>query len=539
MTNENNGEDTTGRERLQGLIGEDYRLQWIIGHGGMSTVWLADDMVHEREVAIKVLRPEFSDNREFLDRFRNEAIAAESIDSENVVRTYDFREIPDPAGHTFCFIAMEYVRGESLADLLAREGGLHEALALDVMEQAAHGLAVIHRMGLVHRDIKPGNMMVTQNGQVKITDFGIAKAAAAVPLTRTGMVVGTAQYVSPEQAQGQTVSASSDVYSLGVVGYEMLSGKRPFTGDSSVSVVIAHINQAPPALPTSVSAQARELIGISLRKDPGTRFADGNELALAVAAVRNGSRPPQPKSAAMARRAPEPSPSASTVALGNVAQPTMLGIRAAQGPVVPGQGAPRPVAPAAIAPARPIRGSGGGGFLTGLLIAMGLAAAAAGGIYLAANGAFDRDEETTFPPSPEVVTEYITPTEEQPGTVTSPDWDPVPQPTPTREPSETRETRPDTTQPPTSAPSSTRDVPPPTLETLPSSTAPAPSPGNGTGGNGNGGGGDGDSGAGTTEMPQSAPEVSSPAVSPREPGADNLDRDLPGGLNDMMEGGAL
>ena len=148
-------------------------------------------------------------------------------------------------------MALEYVRGESLADLLARENTLQEELALDVLEQAAHGLSIIHRMELVHRDIKPGNLLITQNGQVKITDFGIAKAAAAVPLTRTGMVVGTAQYVSPEQAQGKDVTPASDVYSLGVVGYEMLAGKRPFTGDSSVSIALAHINQEPEPLSVS------------------------------------------------------------------------------------------------------------------------------------------------------------------------------------------------------------------------------------------------------------------------------------------------
>ena len=195
--------NSDNKEHLQHLIGDDYQLQWIIGHGGMSTVWLADDVHGDREVALKVLRPEFSDNNEFLSRFQNEAKSAESISSENVVATYDYRELEDN-GRTFCFMALEYVRGESLADLLAREGALPEPLALDVMEQAAHGLSVIHRMGLVHRDIKPGNLMITQNGQVKITDFGIAKAAAAVPLTRTGMVVGTAQYVSPEQARAST-----------------------------------------------------------------------------------------------------------------------------------------------------------------------------------------------------------------------------------------------------------------------------------------------------------------------------------------------
>ena len=141
------------QELLQSLIGSDYVLQWIIGHGGMSTVWLADDVRNEREVALKVLRPEFSNNEEFLSRFRNEADAAENIDSDNVVKTYDYREVEDPSGYHFCFIVMEYVRGESLADLLAREKMLPESLALDVLEQTAHGLSIIHRMDLVHRDI--------------------------------------------------------------------------------------------------------------------------------------------------------------------------------------------------------------------------------------------------------------------------------------------------------------------------------------------------------------------------------------------------
>ena len=141
--------NTENREDLQQLVGDGYQLQWIIGHGGMSTVWLADDLANEREVAIKVLRPEFSSNAEFLARFRNEALSAQGINSDNVVATYDYREADTDAGFTVCYIIMEYIRGESLADLIAREGQLDEALALDVLEQAAHGLAVIHRMGLV------------------------------------------------------------------------------------------------------------------------------------------------------------------------------------------------------------------------------------------------------------------------------------------------------------------------------------------------------------------------------------------------------
>ncbi len=384
------------KEHLQALIGEDYQLQWIVGHGGMSTVWLADDVRNDREVALKVLRPEFSDNNEFLSRFRNEAKAAESIDSDNVVATYDYRELEDN-GRTFCYMALEYIRGESLADLLAREGALPETLALDVMEQASHGLSVIHHMGLVHRDIKPGNLMITQNGQVKITDFGIAKAAAAVPLTRTGMVVGTAQYVSPEQAQGYEVGPTSDVYSLGVVGYEMLAGKRPFSGDSSVSVALAHISQAPEPLSTSISAPTRELIGMALRKDPNTRFADGNEFTNAISAVRQGQRPPQPKSAALAPIAAEPSPSASTEMLANMAHPTT--VRPAVQPSTP-EPEERPAKK--------------GGFGTGLLIAVAIAALVAVGLM-----AYRMWGNTapTPPPAPTevIVTETVVPetTEEE------------------------------------------------------------------------------------------------------------------------------
>jgi len=479
--------DTEGLDRLQRLIGDDYRLQWIIGHGGMSTVWLADDMVNDREVAIKVLRPEFSDNTEFLDRFRNEATTAQLIDSDNVVRTYDYREVPDPSGHTFCFIAMEYVRGESLADLLSREKQLDESLALDVLEQTAHGLSIIHRMDLVHRDIKPGNLLITQNGEVKITDFGIAKAAAAVPLTRTGMVVGTAQYVSPEQAQGGEITAASDVYSLGVVGYEMLAGQRPFTGDSSVSVAIAHISHAPPALSTGVSAPTRELIGIALRKEPGQRYANGNEMALAVSAVRLGKRPPQPKSAAMTQVAREPSPTESTRMLGAATHPTTVRPATASRRPVTSPGGITAVPTPAVVPARR---SGGGGFGAGIALAVIIAALLAGGIYLAyqsglldgVTGGGETSTPETTTSEQEIITEWVTPTEQAPAPEPTPEpspetiteWitptvdSPSPEPEPTPEPAPTQPAQPSPPAQPTQpAPATPTDAPAPGLPALP------------------------------------------------------------------------
>ncbi|MCK7642642.1 serine/threonine-protein kinase [Corynebacterium antarcticum] len=458
--------DNQGIERLQRLIGGDYRLRWVIGHGGMSTVWLATDVRNNRDVAVKILRPEFSDNREFLDRFRNEAASAERINSVNVVRTFDYREVPDPAGHTFCFIVMEYVRGESLADLISRRGHLDEELALDVLEQAAHGLSVIHQMNLVHRDIKPGNILITEEGRVKITDFGIAKAAAAVPLTRTGMVVGTAQYVSPEQAQGKSVTSASDIYSLGVVGYEMLSGRRPFSGDSSVSVAIAHINQAPPQIGNSVSAQTRELIGISLRKDPERRFADGNEMALAVHTVRLGERPPQPRSAAMERRAPAPTPTESTRILGQVTNPTT--VQPAVGATPP----PVPVRPVVhrqpparqSAPVAPPRRGGGG--LIAFLVVLLLGALAAVGWLLVSTGTLNIDGVTarTQPTSPAVTR----PSEPELTVVTEIKTTVVPAPEPTPETTPTRKAPEEpTVRNTTSAPVPTPPAVQPTREPAP------------------------------------------------------------------------
>lgn len=280
-------------QAVQAMIPLDrYRIRSLLGRGGMATVWLAEDVRNGGPVAIKTLKQEHSQDREYRQRFRNEAVAAHSVKSPNTVRLMDHRE--SSAG---CLIIMEYIRGESVAQVLTRLGTIPEHLSVDVLEQAAHGLSAIHAAGLVHRDIKPGNILVTPEGLVKITDFGIAKAAEDTALTRTGMVVGTAQYVSPEQARGENVEPSSDVYSLGCVAYEMLAGQRPFTGDSSVAVALAHINNAPPALPPTVNPHVRELVGIMLRKDPARRYADGRELALAVREVRSGKRPPQPAGA--------------------------------------------------------------------------------------------------------------------------------------------------------------------------------------------------------------------------------------------------
>ncbi|MDO5030268.1 MAG: serine/threonine-protein kinase [Corynebacterium sp.] len=344
---------------VQRIVGRRYQVRRLLGRGGMSTVWLADDTSSGKLVAIKLLNQEYSDNPEFRQRFRNEASAARSVSSPNVVQIVTYQESAE-GNHGACYIVMEYIRGESLSQVLQRRRTLPEHLVLDVLEQTAHGLSAIHAANLVHRDIKPGNLLVTPEGTVKITDFGIAKAAEAVPLTRTGMVVGTAQYVSPEQAQGRQVTPATDIYSLGCVAYEMVAGSRPFQGDSTVAVAVAHINEPPPALAPTVNPHIRELIGIMLRKDPQRRYADGRELAQAVLRVRAGHRPPQPRGVTPTVHRQSNAANPATTELGAMTRPPSP----APMPAAATAGRPAPTRAAQPAPAqsrKPAKQSGGCG----------------------------------------------------------------------------------------------------------------------------------------------------------------------------------
>jgi eukaryotic-like serine/threonine-protein kinase len=283
------------------LISDRYRLGRRIAVGGMGEVWEAEDSRLGRTVAVKILKAELTGDPEFLQRFRTEARTAASLNNPGITGVHDYGETTtewSTASGTVqvptAYLVMELVRGEPLAQILAVHGRLGVDYTLDILEQCGHGLEAAHERGLVHRDVKPGNILVMPTGQVKITDFGIAKAVDAAPVTRSGMVMGTAHYIAPEQAGGGDAGPASDVYSLGVVGYECLAGRRPYLSENAVTVAMMHIRDPLPPLPNDVPPVVRQLIEATLSKDPRQRYATGGEFARAVAAVRRGEPLPMP-----------------------------------------------------------------------------------------------------------------------------------------------------------------------------------------------------------------------------------------------------
>src|SRR4029077_21231758 len=218
------------------VLGGRYRLIELLGQGGMATIYRASDSQLGRDVAVKVLRPEYGRDPDFVARFRMEAQAVASLNSPNIVVVHDFGM--DDAGP---FIVMDYVDGEDLARLLRRTGPLPPAQAARIAAEVARALAAAHARGLTHRDIKPGNILLAQNGRVLVTDFGIARAIAEAQMTLPGMTLGSVQYMSPEQARGETATERSDIYALGVVLFEMLAGRRPFEGDSAAAIAMARL----------------------------------------------------------------------------------------------------------------------------------------------------------------------------------------------------------------------------------------------------------------------------------------------------------
>ena len=266
-----------------GLILDDrYQLAEPIAAGGVGQVWRAADLLLDREVAVKLLRPEYADHPDTLERFRAEAKHAGSLTHPCVARVYDYGNAGPPVPP---YLVMEYVNGPSLADMLAVDP-VHPVLALDVAAQAAAGLGAAHRIGLVHRDVKPGNILVGADGLVKITDFGIAHAAGSAPITGPGLVMGTTQYMAPERIAGGQATPASDLYALGILIYECLTGLPPYDGGTA-EVMAGHLYLPMPPLPAGVPPELDELITRLTAKDPAARLSGAAEVAAIATRLRD------------------------------------------------------------------------------------------------------------------------------------------------------------------------------------------------------------------------------------------------------------
>jgi serine/threonine protein kinase len=266
------------------VLSHRYRLDQRLASGGMGEVWKATDELLGRPVAVKVLKERYSSDESFRERFRAEARFAASLQHSGIAQVYDYGEQDDLA-----YLVMELVPGETLSRILSHEGRLTADTTLDIMGQAARALHVAHSTGIIHRDIKPANLMVTAEGVVKITDFGIARAGGSSTMTQTGQVMGTAQYVSPEQATGRVITPASDLYSLGVVAYECLAGTPPFTADTPIALALMHVREDPPPLPSDVPPAVRGLVTAMMAKDPADRPPGAHEVAEQVHVLRNSA----------------------------------------------------------------------------------------------------------------------------------------------------------------------------------------------------------------------------------------------------------
>ncbi|PWW22119.1 serine/threonine-protein kinase [Geodermatophilus normandii] len=284
-----------GTSPVRRVVGGRYELLGLLATGGMGQVWRGRDALLDRPVAVKLLRSEYTEDETVRSRFRTEARLAGRLLHRNIAALHDYGEAVTDDGEVVAHLVMELVDGEPLSALLAREGRLPPDRVLDLVGQTAAALAAAHDAGVVHRDVKPGNVLVGDDGIVRITDFGIAWSAGSAPLTRTGQVVGTAHYLAPEQAAGGKAGPASDVYALGMVAYECLAGRRAFDGEHPVQIALRQIRDEPDPLPDDLPGPVRELVSRMLVKDPAGRLADGAAVCEAVATVRAGrALPPAP-----------------------------------------------------------------------------------------------------------------------------------------------------------------------------------------------------------------------------------------------------
>jgi eukaryotic-like serine/threonine-protein kinase len=271
-----------------------YRLCRWLAAGGMGQVWQAVDEVLGRPVAVKLLRDEYAQDPSFVGRLRAEARSAAAVAHPGIASVFDYGEVTTTAGgEPTPFLVMELVDGEPLSSLLARNGRPGLDRSLNIVGQAALAVGAAHRAGLVHRDVKPANLLVGPDGTVKVTDFGVAQVLGQGQGDQGELLVGTADYLSPEQATGQPATAASDLYALGVVAYECLAGRRPFTGEHPIAVALAHLLQPPPPLPEDVPGEVRALVAQAMAKQPTRRPPDASRFGHQLLELRKALSAPE------------------------------------------------------------------------------------------------------------------------------------------------------------------------------------------------------------------------------------------------------
>ncbi|MBC9006053.1 protein kinase [Micromonospora aurantiaca] len=266
-----------------------YRLDDRVATGGMGDVWRATDLVLGRPVAVKVLLPALVSDPDFIARFRSEARIMASLRHPGVVQVFDCGEDDLPSGGRADYLVMEFVAGEPLSRRIETAGCLEVAETMSIVAQVAQALHAAHGRGIVHRDVKPSNLLVQDDGTVVLVDFGVARSTNVTSITSTNAVPGTALYMAPEQAAGRPVSGATDVYALGAVAYCCLTGSPPFTGDNPLQVAVRHLDDEPPELPTEIPASVRELVSRALAKDPADRYPSAAAMADAARAARTDS----------------------------------------------------------------------------------------------------------------------------------------------------------------------------------------------------------------------------------------------------------
>lgn len=386
-----------------------YRIDSRIASGGMGDVWKGTDDVLDRTVAIKIMLSALLEEPGFVKRFHAEAKTMAGINHPGVVRIYDFGN-----DQHLAYLIMELIEGDPLSRTLNKVGRLTPARTMLLIAQAADALQAAHDKGIVHRDVKPGNLLVRPNGTLVLTDFGIARSAAASQLTATGAVMGTASYLAPEQASGVGASAASDVYSLGVVAYQCLTGHRPYDGDTPLEIAMKHVTGTPKAMPNDIPPVVRQIVERAMSKEPGNRWPTAasfaNAARQAAGALTHGSGPTLPVQPV------SPSPVSATPVSPGPSRPLSP---ATPVPVRPNGGyqrgsAPVPVAPASLTPVHgvpygpqaPAPTGGGRTALTVVLVVIGMVAvlACAGWLGYEAKKANDKKNGLSSPAHSEIVT---------------------------------------------------------------------------------------------------------------------------------------